>query len=535
MTIDVIDLRDFYSQRLGIVARQLINRGIRARWPDAAGQRVLGLGYPTPYLGLFREDSERCIAFMPAAQGVLKWPTARPALATLIDEFSMPLPDAAVDRILLVHALEMSDDPERLLREVWRVLAPSGRLIAVIPNRRGVWTRTDNTPFGHGRPYSRAQITQLLRQTWFTPASWGEALFLPPVGNSWFLRSAMAWERVGAALSLPFAGVHIVEATKQVYRAIPAGRERTRLIPSLEPVLVPSSTATRDKLRRIVGWAKARLRRAHHFVRYFRWKSWWARLRFAHPTKTSYLLIPRIEIFAGGGRRGHALGTRAMRPAAPARETLAATAPFKSAGRAIHLRLRAGDEGGQAIDAAGIGNHRLRLGLRLILRLRTMLAFAMVFARLLVAVGLAVAALLARIVVANEGLRLLRDEARLLAEMREALALVVAVFRRRLHFGVDARLRLVLPELLLRGCDQAEIMFGVLVVVLGRDRIAGRARVTRQLNVFFGDVRGGAADLDIGPVRFEHPGHRVLTAPVIVVVVAIIVVLLFRLRIRLLF
>ena len=51
------------------------------------------------------------------------------------------------------------------------------------------------------------------------------------------------WERAGAALSLPFAGVHIVEATKQVYRAIPAKRERARLIPSLgKPVLVPSST-----------------------------------------------------------------------------------------------------------------------------------------------------------------------------------------------------------------------------------------------------------------------------------------------------
>lgn len=247
MTIDVIDLRDFYSRRLGIVARRLINRGIQACWPDAEGQRVLGLGYPTPYLGLFRENCERCIAFMPAAQGVLKWPTARPTLATLVDEFSLPLPDAAVDRILLVHALEMSDDPEGLLREVWRVLAPSGRVMAVIPNRRGVWTRTDNTPFGHGRPYSRSQITQLLRQTWFTPTAWGEALFMPPVAGGWFLRSAMAWERVGAALSLPFAGVHIVEATKQVYRAIPAHRERTRLIPSLEPVLVPSS------LRRVVA------------------------------------------------------------------------------------------------------------------------------------------------------------------------------------------------------------------------------------------------------------------------------------------
>ena len=226
MTIDVIDLRDFYSQRLGIVARRLINRGIHARWPDAQGQRVLGIGYPTPYLGLFREDSERCIAFMPAAQGVLKWPTARPTLAALVDEFSLPLPDASVDRILLVHALEMSDDPEGLLREVWRVLAPSGRMMAIIPNRRGVWTRTDNTPFGHGRPYSRSQITQLLRQTWFTPTGWGEALFMPPVAGGWFLRSATAWERVGAALSLPFAGVHIVEATKQVYRAI-RGAPRT--------------------------------------------------------------------------------------------------------------------------------------------------------------------------------------------------------------------------------------------------------------------------------------------------------------------
>src|SRR6201998_1199661 len=137
MTIDVIDLRDFYSQRLGIVARRLINRAIHARGPDAAGQRVLGLGYPTPYLGLFREDSERCIAFMPAAQGVLKWPTGRPALATLVDEFSLPLPDSAVDRILLVHALEMSDDPEGLLREVWRGGGAAGRGGGVCSTRPG--------------------------------------------------------------------------------------------------------------------------------------------------------------------------------------------------------------------------------------------------------------------------------------------------------------------------------------------------------------------------------------------------------------
>ena len=98
----------------------------------------------------------------------------------------------------------------------------------------------DTTPFGHGRPYSRSQINQLLRETWFTPTGWSEALYVPPIPRGLFLRSAVAWERTGATLSAPFAGVHLVEATKQVYRAIPARRERRRLVPALEPALAPS-------------------------------------------------------------------------------------------------------------------------------------------------------------------------------------------------------------------------------------------------------------------------------------------------------
>jgi SAM-dependent methyltransferase len=222
------------------VARHFIGRGIRRRWTDTAGLRLLGVGYATPYLGLFREEAERCLAFMPAAQGVVKWPTLRPALSALVEEFELPLPDAAVDRVLLVHALEMSRDATALLREVWRVLAAGGQLLAVVPNRRGVWARMDTTPFGHGRPYSRSQITQLMREAWFTPVAWDEALYVPPIERGWFLRSALAWERVGAILWGPFAGVHLVGATKQVYRAVPARREKRALVPALEPALAPS-------------------------------------------------------------------------------------------------------------------------------------------------------------------------------------------------------------------------------------------------------------------------------------------------------
>lgn len=240
MFVDVVDLRNFYSQGLGVVARRFVGRGIRSRWADLHGLRVAGIGYTTPYLGLFREEAERCLAMMPAAQGVIKWPSSRPALSVLVEETKLPLTDSAVDRILLVHALEMADDAIALLREAWRVLSPNGRLLAVVPNRRGLWARTDTTPFGHGRPYSRAQITNILRETWFTPNGWGEALYVPPVARGWFLRSAVAWERAGSTISAPFAGVHIVEATKQVYRAIPARREKRRLVPALEPVLAPS-------------------------------------------------------------------------------------------------------------------------------------------------------------------------------------------------------------------------------------------------------------------------------------------------------
>jgi hypothetical protein len=64
MSIDVVDLRNFYGQRLGVVARRFIARGIRSLWGDTTGQRVLGIGYATPYLGLFREEAERCLAFI---------------------------------------------------------------------------------------------------------------------------------------------------------------------------------------------------------------------------------------------------------------------------------------------------------------------------------------------------------------------------------------------------------------------------------------------------------------------------------------
>lgn len=232
MTIDVLGIRGFYGTPLGRVTRRLLSRSIARRWDGLPYKTVIGVGYPTPYLGLFREKSARSLAFMPAQMGVLHWPTARPSKSALIDDANFPLADAAADNLLLVHALENARNAEETLSECYRVLAAGGRMIVIVPNRASLWAREDKTPFGHGRPFSKHQIVMLLEQAGFTIKYTEEALWCPPSQNRLLHRLAPFYERVGVMLNLPLSGVHMVEVVKQVYKPIVPAR-RAIIVPSL--------------------------------------------------------------------------------------------------------------------------------------------------------------------------------------------------------------------------------------------------------------------------------------------------------------
>jgi SAM-dependent methyltransferase len=217
MASDVVDLRDFYRTGLGQIARRVIRQAIRRVWPDLRGMRLLGIGYPTPFLAAIAAETERTVALMPASLGVLQWPPDGPNVVALGDEGELPFADYSIDRVLLVHALETSEEVRPMLKEIWRVLAGGGRLLIVAPNRRGIWARLDRTPFGSGRPYTMRQLSQLLRDELFTPVGSDTALFVPPATSRMILRSAPAWERIGKRWFPTFAGVVLVEATKQIY------------------------------------------------------------------------------------------------------------------------------------------------------------------------------------------------------------------------------------------------------------------------------------------------------------------------------
>ncbi|MGI3900763.1 MAG: class I SAM-dependent methyltransferase [Janthinobacterium lividum] len=258
MSLDVVDLRTFYAAPLGRVAQKTITRIVRTWWHDTHGLAVAGLGYAIPFLEPFRDEAVRTIALMPAEQGIVHWPVGGTSATTLVEGGQLPLPDGSIDRVLLVHMLEPTEHPREVLAEVWRVLTPGGRMIAVACNRRSMWARVDTTPFGSGQPFSKRQLAALLRETLFSPERFGEALYMPPLEQRALLKFAPFFERAGKRMALPGAGVHLVEATKQLYRPVMLRRlaPMRYAIPRLEPRLQGSfrfeAGASQDEVERTI-------------------------------------------------------------------------------------------------------------------------------------------------------------------------------------------------------------------------------------------------------------------------------------------
>ncbi|UYN95432.1 MAG: methyltransferase domain-containing protein [Enhydrobacter sp.] len=220
MWTDVLDLNEFYRSTLGQTAVRLLRARLREVWPNVRGERVLGLGYATPFLRPFMEEADRVMAFMPAPQGVTRWPREGMSKTAFVEEVDLPLADRSIDRVLLVHAIECTEQVRPFLREIWRVMADGGKLVVVAPARAGLWSQLDRSPFYHGHPYSASQLAGLLRANMFAPMCQMRALYMPPTRSRMMLRMAPAVERFGRRWLGRFAGVNVIEAGKQLYAGI---------------------------------------------------------------------------------------------------------------------------------------------------------------------------------------------------------------------------------------------------------------------------------------------------------------------------
>ena len=233
--MNVVDLQDFYASPLGKATHRLVSPKIVPALMPNPEMRILGLGYATPYL----QAARGAMAFMLARRGVMHWPPIGMVQSALVDECDLPLPDHSIDVALVIHGLEFTDDPADMLDELWRVLAPRGQLILVVPNRHGLWSLSDKSPFGFGQPFSPLQLTKLLKSAQFSLDQLNYGLFMPPWLNLGGLRMVPTIEKLGAAALGQFSGVLIATATKHIF-AYTTGKRLPRNALRLRPALLSS-------------------------------------------------------------------------------------------------------------------------------------------------------------------------------------------------------------------------------------------------------------------------------------------------------
>lgn len=251
MHLDVQDLRNFYYRNtLGRAAQASLRGAVLGFWPEAKGQTVVGFGFAVPLLRPYLDQSRRTVALMPGPQGVMPWPSNLPNVSVLCADTHWPLETGHVDKLIVMHGLETSEHPSAVLEEAWRVLGPGGKMIVIVPNRAGLWTRRDATPFGYGRPYSVSQLETQLRKHQFLPERHRGALYQFPTHGRLWRSAGRLFERMGRAMPAVIAGgAFVLEASKLVYppkgKLRPAER-RKQAVPQGAHAPVAGSVAGRS-------------------------------------------------------------------------------------------------------------------------------------------------------------------------------------------------------------------------------------------------------------------------------------------------
>ncbi|MDG2406057.1 MAG: methyltransferase domain-containing protein [Paracoccaceae bacterium] len=233
MHLDVQDLRNFYYRTaLGRSVKCTIGAQVLRMWPEAKGQTVVGFGFAVPFLRPYLQQARRVTALMPGPQGVMPWPNNSSNVSVLCQETLWPLETGHVDRLLVVHGLETSEQGSALLSECWRVLGPGGKAVFVVPNRTGLWSRSDQTPLGFGRPYSSSQLETQLRLHAFMPERHAAMLYRPPSERRFWMKTAPIWERAGRSVSAVLAaGVLMVEVSKRIQPNNGVGVQKAITVP----------------------------------------------------------------------------------------------------------------------------------------------------------------------------------------------------------------------------------------------------------------------------------------------------------------
>jgi len=141
----------------------------------------------------------------------------------LADAEALPFPDDTFDTALSVLLLEFVAAPQKIIREMFRVVKPGGRLVIGTLNRYSVWAlrRSLLTALGSSKHVratylTRRYLNSLLLAEGGRDLLWRSAIYFPPVDNHFFLRTALFLENIGHRV-LPFSGAFLAVRANKLF------------------------------------------------------------------------------------------------------------------------------------------------------------------------------------------------------------------------------------------------------------------------------------------------------------------------------
>src|SRR3989338_5344911 len=211
-------LEHFYQSPLGFWSSFFILKKIQAFWPSISADKTLaGLGLSAPFLEYYGKSDFHTLQVTLPCHGLSYAAAFEQCFNVVSEETLLCLASESVDYLLLIHGLEFFSENKQAFREIWRVLKPLGKVLIITPNRRGLWSRAESTPFGHGQPYSLSQLQELLKDNLLIPVRHDRCLYMPPLASKAVLKLSPAIEKIGSCVLQKFSGLVMVEAIKELY------------------------------------------------------------------------------------------------------------------------------------------------------------------------------------------------------------------------------------------------------------------------------------------------------------------------------
>lgn len=152
---------------------------------------------------------------------------------------SLPVMTDSIDAVLLPHTLDFSQDPQKVLIEVERILVPEGRLILSGFNPFSLWgivktltLKRPSTPMqGHFVSYTR--LHDWLSLLGFDVEMTEVMVFRPPLSGQRIMEKLEFMEKLGSRVWPRFGAVYMIRAVKRVSKLTPVEpvwKRRPRLL-----------------------------------------------------------------------------------------------------------------------------------------------------------------------------------------------------------------------------------------------------------------------------------------------------------------